>query len=61
MTRADLLLINTNTEFESGTASNAAQQGDTETLKTEVWYQQYNRRTHGYDEQRSRQLLCAHE
>ncbi len=26
----------------------------------EVWYQQYNRRIHGYDEQRSRAEACAH-
>ncbi len=45
------------TQFEREPLANKV----TRTKGIEVWYQQYNRRTHGYDEQRSRAESTAHE
>ncbi len=58
VTRVDLAIdyYNTNSP-ESGTASNKV----TRTKEIEVWYQQYNRRTHGYDKCFSGGSIRAHE
>lgn len=56
MTRVDLAIDYYNTNLKVEPLANKV----TRTKEIEVWYQQYNRRTHGYDEQRSRAEAYAH-
>ena len=56
MTRVDLAIDYYNTNLKVEPLANKV----TRTGEIEVWYQQYNRRTHGYDEQRSRAEAYAH-
>lgn len=55
-TRIDLAIDYYNTNLKVEPLANKV----TRTKEIEVWYQQYNRRTHGYDEQRSRAEAYAH-